>query len=72
MGPTVGDCIRWRHRKRPERGLLSPAMIIAEVFRLNGCHEYVAAWRSLEKFWRIARDVYGIGTATGVDIFSAN
>jgi hypothetical protein len=49
------------------------------------CHEYVAAWRigelenwrigedwrRLEKFWRLARDAYGVGTATSFDIFSA-
>ena len=42
------------------------------------CHEYIAAWRigevwrSLEKFWRLARDVYSVGTATSFDIFSAH
>jgi hypothetical protein len=49
---------------------------------LEICHEYVAAWRigelenwrRLEKFgevWRLARDVYGVGTATSFDIFWA-
>jgi hypothetical protein len=41
---------------------------------MGECHEYVAAWRIkevLEKFWRLARDVYGVGTATSFDIFSA-